>query len=141
MYVDPIEGEQRDGVVARGLKIVSCGVAPWPGDRCSDHEPLHAVIESGELFITLNINGASLSPREGRTFDGSDVTPELLAAFREVWSMPVGTFFEPLAGRGARDATQDCTWLFGAGRRWSSSTWPRASCRPFCRGTTTCTNS
>lgn len=98
MYVDPVEGEQRDGVVARGLKIVSSGVAPWPGDRCSDHEPLHAVIKSGELFVTLNVNGASLSPREGRTFNGSDVTPQLLAAFKEVWSMPVDTFFEPLAG-------------------------------------------
>ena len=98
LYHEPVEGEERDAIVARGLKIVSSGVAPWPGPPCSDHNPLHGNLETGELFMTLNINGASLSNKGGRSLDGSTVTPELLTAFKKVWSEVAAEFFAPLAG-------------------------------------------
>jgi hypothetical protein len=123
MYAEPRKGEQRDGIVAaRGVEVSTSGVAPWPNEALSDHRPLDAVCkldERNELFIrTLNINGTTLSSHPGRTFDECTVSTDLLAAFCDVWSRNVETFFAPMAESDKFDPSKVATAL----RFWKGPT-------------------
>lgn len=92
-----MHGEQRDMIACRGLKLSSSGVFGWHGIPLSDHFMLGATLDSGETILTFNINGTTLAKDGGRTLDGCDVRPELLAAFRSIWSRKVIDMFAPLA--------------------------------------------
>lgn len=117
---DPVEGgDQRDIIAMRGLRLGEwSGTAPWDGDPLSDHFRLDAVLRTGELLSTLNVNGATLSKREGKTFTGCHVIPELLATFRWVWDQSIATFFGPLLESGALDVARFNTAL----RFWKGPT-------------------